>query len=393
MLLRTLAEDTPLGRFRKIERTLHEMGGSIDDYKRLDTDRLAEAIGDAREKLREQMRSVPFHSFMADPGYGRSRLKLDALIALREFKMQRDGAEDVVVGMTYYRNVREVPGEAGMLAGERCTYLGESSPKIWVPFFESARKLKIMEMLRHGTDEDFRKMYLDLADGRPIDAPVRFVAEHITGSSDGALSLMEQYADSRWDGPWPWQTTAPKRLRDMIRGEQDMRSQRLAEMRGRFDRLHARLMEGEIETAQAIMAVQDFVEDVDSMIQNLAKASGEILVNMRDQARMALGDDSAKSLEMTAQEHIGVAVDALSTLKAAMSQQLDQLKANVGGGGMPPAAAAPPAPSAMSQDLAGAPMDPAMGGDPAMGADDPSMVGDDTAAVMAPEETGERPKK
>lgn len=394
MLLRTITESTPLERFRNVEKVLTKIGGSVAQYKNFDADRLTGAIRLEEQRANGLMRTGNFHSCMQDPEYGKARLTVDALKALREYKIERDGAVELIEGLTYYRGIakQEARGRT-YVAGERCTYLGEDRPAEWVAFCDSERKLKVLEMLRHGSDSDFTTMYLTMADGRPIDAQNGFVVEHLTESTDEALDLMEEYSDSRWTGPWPWDMGAPKKLRDRIKGERQMRNSRIVEMRNRFREVYRELMEGEIEQAKVIEAGREFAEEVQGMIEDLGKASGEILVNLRDKTRTEFGEESAHQLEQSCSAQIGIAVDALSALRTAVEKQMETLEHSIGqqpgmggmgGGGMP---GADPMDAHAADAMAGA---GAGAGDPSGMPAEPGAAGMDPG-MPGPE--GEREKR
>jgi hypothetical protein len=304
---------------------------------RLDADRLSEEISKLDQSARKIVESSAFMTWMKDPAYGRAKLLSEALAALREYKEERDSRVQLREGMTYYV-ARKI---GSRIVGQRLTYMGEGRHSSWVPFDQSARKLKIMEVLRHGSDEDFSQLYHVLADGRPLEAGAGFCEEHLVESSEAAMRAMEAYCDSRWEGPWPWELPAPKKLKDQIKENRMMRQQLLAEARGRFNRIYQEVMEGEVEKAQVILAGRDIVTKIDGMIQDLGKLSAEMMTTFKDQARTEYGEAAAQQLEGSSNQKIGAAIDALGDLKSAIDTQLSNMEGGIAG--QPPAAAAPPA--------------------------------------------------
>lgn len=329
MILKNVFEGSNLTKYIGIEKTLRTMGQDIKKYRNKDSDRLREESGKSKAIADSIIREGRPHDCMKDPKYVKARLRERAFAYLANHKDLLESSVDLVPGVTYYSNIRK---SGDKVVGYRCTYLGKDRHDVleWVPFTDSVRKMKIVEVLAHGSDTDFVILYADLADGKPASAAGSFVLEHLTESSQKAMDTMARYCDTRWEGNWPWELNAPKKFRDIIKENRKMRKDRLLEMRKQFSRLHTEIFEGEVEQSEVILKGREIAQDILDMIHRLGKISAEAMTSLKDQTRTAYGEDMARSLEQISNEHVGHAVDALSELKAAMEKKTVEMKDMLG---------------------------------------------------------------
>lgn len=312
-------KETSTGKIRKISADLAHVDPKFDLklYEGKTVMALAKDIRQIRESIRKR-KEGRYGSWLTDEGYVRDTLVLEGLLAINEMKQSVMETERLTPAMTYYRNTGRYQN---MLSGERCTFLGESKVG-WVPFKQDVRDAKAFLMLRHGDQQDFKSIYMEMADGR-VDCFRNVSLEHITESSNRAKNLIEAYCDSRWDGAWPWEASAPETLKYMIESREDTRMKPVIEMQRKVAKLLREFEEGGMEQFELIGAAQDMISTVDSTISSLGKlASGGIEI----MAKTTAGQD-ASALQAALGEPLNSAVKALTDLKAAIS-------AAVEGGGM-----------------------------------------------------------
>lgn len=325
------------------------------------------------------MMAKPAGACVQDRSYVRARIKESALRALADRRKALNDSVKLVDGFTYYDRVKT---EHGVVSGLRCTYLGEGrkSAVCWSKFSDSLRKLKVMEVLAHGSDEDFCRIYVDLSDGRTDVAAKKFVLEHVTGSSEKALDEMEAYCDSRWEGPWPWQVRAPRKFRDIVRENEEMNKARILEMRTEYEGIRSSLYEGEVEQTQVIIKGREVVDNIADMITKLGKITAEAMTTLKDEVRSAYGEQIARDLEQTSNEHVGAAVDALSALKSSMEDKVKEMEEQIGS-------------DPLSSDLDD--LDDMYSGDEEMGGDDDLGAGFEDGGLGDDEDMGpsERPMR
>ena len=231
--------------------------------------------------------------------------------------------------------------------------------------------------MRHGTEVDFREIYVGMADGRP-DALNVVSMEHIIASSKEALALIEKYCDARWDGPWAWETEAPEKLKMIIERREERTMQKIEQMKQKFSRILREFDEGTMNQFEMVAASTEMMARVDSMIADLGKLSSSGIEVMA-QAK-SMGDDAlVEPLQQALGEPLNNAVTALTDLKAALTGATNSITGsgptmnNMNGGD-----------SSMDGDM-GSPMD-AMGDDPSMGnggpLDDVELGGDEEERVI-----------
>jgi len=381
--------DSAVQAFRKYEADLNLMNPELDlrGYKRMSSDQLHRVVEGLVAEERARYENDPYGSWYQDPKYVQGKVLQDALACLAEHKHEQEMNEPPLVpGYTYYRNVKQF-GE--QIQGEICHYMVEGKTTGWINFVDAVPVMKALEVLRHGDEEDFRKIYIEMADGR-VDGVVKVCVEHITESSDDALRRMEAYCDTQWSGPWPWQTPTPWKLKKLIEGKKEMHLRELHQMQEQFRTLLKEFQNQDATKWEVLDFTQDLSDKIQSMIENLARTSGEIMVKLRVQLPNAMGPQ-AQSLEQQVIEPINRAVDALSQLLSAVQQIMDQLQGQQGPGmddigglngmgdelGM--GGAADPMGGGMEDDLGGE------GGDPGL---------NDHLASVAPEDfQPERPVK
>lgn len=361
---------TPEGAFRRLRRELKTVDSSIDmsRYMAMTPRRLSEEIDRLDEEARQRIMESNYGSWLTDENYVRNKLLREALEYLVEYKQEKMAEEKMVPGFTYYRGVKQF---GNSLVGRKCHYLEEGRAADWVPFKQKAAVAKAMEVLRHGDEDDFKRIYVEMADGR-LDALDDVTLEHITESSKGALKQIEEYCDQRWEGGWPWEMAAPQTLRINIEEKREARMNKISEMQGRFAHLLDTLMEGEMEQYEVVNMARDMMNQVDNMIGDLGKISSSG-IEATAGARSMMGDDAAQSLEQALGEPVQQAAQALSSLKAAVQQAIQSLEGGAGGD--------------MGGDL-GTPGD-AMGAKPVGGGD----MADELADVNMDGTDGERPMK
>lgn len=306
-----------------IKSVVGSLGGNLDKYSGYSAERLREESKLAEAAAVARMKELPYNGHVSDAQYGAALLAAKGLSYMADLAEAKDEATRLVDGMVYYVAAEN----RGIVAGYRCMFK-ESRENCWVPFRADARTMKVMEVLKHGEDEDFTTLYLELADGRNIDAANGFVVEHITECSDEALDAMSSYCDSRWEGSWPWEQTAPRKLRRIV--ENDMANRRISDIRNRFDAEYDKLFEGEVEQSQVILLARKNIDDIEGMIADLGKLSAELMTTMRDQMNTEFGQGAGDEMEAGVADSISGAVDALSKLRSAISDGAERLEGQIG---------------------------------------------------------------
>lgn len=366
----TFLTETPDQVLAKIKSDLSFIDRSfdMDRYVGLTTRSLQQKLRESRKKI-EGMRTGLYGSWLKSENYVRETLVAEALSTLIEQKTEKMRGERLIAGATYYRDVARF---GNVLEGKYCIYLGENFTG-WMPFRETAAISKAMQVLRFGTQDDFREIYVGLADGRP-DALNEVSLSHITNSSPRALKLIEAYCDSRWTGPWPWEINAPERLKLIIETRKGTNMNNILQMQRRFARILREFDEGGMDKYAMVSAAQDMMSQVDSMISNLGKLSSSGIEVMA-QAKAAGDDGAVEPMQAALGEPLNNAVTALTDLKAALTQATSEI---TGGAPAMDSGMDDMGGDDMGGDL-GSPMD-AMGDDPM---DDLEIGGDE----------GERPVK
>lgn len=376
---------TPQSAYRKLEQDLRLLNPKIDldAYKRMTPKKLRESINRLKGECKQIVENSVYGSWLYDDGYNQKALLGEALEFMLEYKRGREESEVLVPGYVYYRAVKQF---GNIIEGERCYFVEDRNP-FWMSFRLPAAIAKAFEVMRHGTEDDFKTIYVEMADGRP-DAIDNVTLEHLTESTKEALADIDKYCDQRWEGPWPWETPAPYTLRNRIEETREKRMKTIAEMQGRIDKLIRQLNEGEMERFDMLTVANDMMKTVDNMISDIGKLSSTGIEAVAN-ARTSVGDDVASSLEQALNEPLNQAADALTQLKASVQNAVNHITSGVEGG-------------ADSMDNlgglpdVGSPMD-AMGGAPMGGGGMAPPVGQDLAGDLADVsldgEEGERAKK
>jgi hypothetical protein len=234
---------------------------------------------------------------------------------------------------------------------------------VWADFRESVPVQKAMEVIRFGSPEDFYHIYVETANGR-ADALEKVTIEHLRESSEDALAEIEAYCDSRWEGAWPWEQRTPYRVESMIEEQTNMRIAEMAMMQGRFNSLLKQLNEDDMVKYELIQAVTDMEKNVDSMVTDIAKLSAAG-IEASAKASTGLSPETGQEIEHAWQTAVNTAAQALTQVKAQLSQI--RTKVQDGTSGMGDDGLGGDDMGMMSPDQAMG--DDPMGGDP-MGMDD-----------------------
>lgn len=347
----------------------------FDSFDAMTLRGISRELSSVRESLKKRKQGT-YGSWLREEGYVRDTLVEEALQTIYEEKSGSMRKERLIPGSTYYSGVARY---GAVLEGKYTTYLGEQFTG-WVEFRETAAVAKAMTVLRHGTNEDFRQIYVGIADGC-VDALNEVSLAHIVESSTDSLKLIEAYCDSRWTGPWPWEIEAPEKMKHMIESREENKMIRITEMQNQFVKVLREFEEGNLNQYEMVGAAQEMMSKVDSIISDLGKLSATG-IEVTAQAK-ASGDDSlVEPMQAALGEPLNTAIGALTDLKASLASATSQLTGS------------------------GAPMDD-MGGDPAMGGEmgspadamgaDPMAGGDPDVDALADVDIGgddeERPMK
>jgi hypothetical protein len=322
-----------------------------------------------RLQLREQriIDESPYGSWLVDPVFMQIKMLQDGLSNLREHRLILEQSETLVPGFTYYNGIRRF---GPRIEGQMCMYLGEGRAANWINFIDSIPVMKALEVVKNGDFADFRRIYVEIANGR-ADGLTNLSIRHITESTDKALLEMETYCDARWDGPWPWEVSAPYRLGRVIEENRQMRLQSLFEMHEILNRMITEADMADQESFEIVSMVRGMSENVQGMIEKFAKLAGDAMINLRAAVMTQRGDEGAMKVEHGLTNAVNQAADALARLKVELDNLVhelgtDSMGMDMGMGGM-----------GMGDQMGGAPGGPGMGG-PEMGGD--QMGGGDMAA-------------
>lgn len=317
---------------------------------------LTKTLANITESI-DEMKTTVYGSWLNDPKYVRNTVLGEAIKILLDEKKNTVRTDQLIPGATYYTQVSQY---GDILEGKRSIYLGAKYTG-WMPFKESVAIEKAKQLLRYGNKDDFRELYVGIANGRS-DALNNISMDHIIGSSKSALKEMEEYCDSRWNGLWPWEVEAPEKLKYMIENREEKQMKRIEEMQRGLIRVLREFDEGNMSQFEMISASQEMMKRVDSMISDLGKLSSNGIEVMA-QAK-ASGDESLVGpMQNALGDPLNTAVTALTDLKAALSSATSDLTG--GGSSMNMDNPEPD----MGDDL-GTPGD-AMGDDPMGGSSDP----------------------
>ena len=352
----------PTRSFRRVEADLNRTCPDVDltRYKRMTPRGLEEALSGLRQEEQQMIQETQYGSWLSDPAFTKNKLMQDALELLQEHKEEQREQEVLVPGFTYYAGVNRF-GDS--LKGFRC-HVMEGYDLDWMPFREHIAVAKAKQVLRHGSHEQFRTIYVEMADGC-VDALEKPRVEHLTMSSREALTEIEKYCDENWSGPWPWEIPAPYTLREKIEDNRAMHAQQIREMQDEMVVLLRKLDEDDMNKFELVTMVSDMMGQVDNMIGSLGKmSSGSIEASAA--ARAAGSEEIAQGLE-SLQQNLNQVAQMLSQMKFSIQQALDSVDtsgAQMGGAQM----GAPMGGDQLGGDSLGTPGD-AMGDSP-MGMND-----------------------
>ena len=382
--------DTPQRAFRKLERDLMLVNPEVQlgQFKAMTPRSLESVLESLDGKRATILAENTYGAWLRSPKYVELQLMKEAVHFLKEYKEGKRDEEVLVPGYTYYRKIRQFGDD---LVGHRC-YFRESATPLWVPWKMNQNIAKAFEVLRHGGEEDFSRIYVEMANGR-LNALGKVSIEHLTESDATALKAIGEYCDTRWDGAWPWETPSPYTLRESIEETNEMSLQTINEMQSQFTVLLTALNEDSMDKYEVIAAAEEMAGTIEKMVEQVARLGGEGIIKLKNQIRISMGDDAAAQIEDKFLEPVRQAADALSQLQATILQTVDNLKNTDDSGGIPS--------GDMCGDL-GSPED-ALGADPMAGGDlggdlggDP-LGGDEIAGDLADASLdggdGERPMK
>jgi len=320
MFLDAINHQTPIDRFRVLETKLDAMGRDISVFRKKTAPLIRETINVLEQRINEKRFQTGFMEFMKDENYIKDIYTRDALACLLEYKSDRDASTQLIPGMTYYMARRN----GNNIVGKRCHYIMEDKA-YWSPVNEDVRIMKAKEVMQWGTTDNFRKIYFELADGRLFESTQETMLEHLTESSDSALDDIESYCDSLWEGAWPWELATPMKLQNIIKENTEMTKRSVQEFRSEFKDIIRNLNEGEIEKSAVITKMQGYIDDIDGMLEKLARTSGNLLTDVRETVRAEFGDGAADRIDSLVQDKIKGAADNLSELKSQWAQELESI--------------------------------------------------------------------
>lgn len=342
----------------------------IQHLKKLSIRELSEQQVKLEKAAKKKIMESSYGSWLKDDSYVETQLLKEFVILLKEYRQEQVKKTKLVPGYVYYKSTKQF---GPILEGQRYYHRdGDNQYRGWTKFSTPIAVAKALEVIRHGTEDDFRKIYVEMADG-DVSGLEKVNLRHITESTKSALKDIEEYCDSRWAGPWPWESNSPWLLKVRLEENRKMRNRVINEMHYQFGELLEHLFEDEMDKFELIGKSREMVAHVDKMIADLGKISGESI-----EASAAYGEH-ASQLGSTIQQPLNAAAKALSDLKAAVEQAVANIEGGEGsmGGDFD-----------MDDDL-GSPED-AMGDMPDMG-DDGDLS--DTLSDLDLEGSDERPKK
>lgn len=310
----------------KIDLSYVDASIDLDQYTMMTTNRLAQHAARLQESI-DTMKTGRYGSWLRDEAFVRDTMVLEAINTVIAEKSNVMSGERLIAGSTYYTDVARY---GQLVEGKKAIFMGAKFTG-WLAFNESAPVMKAAQVLRYGSNEDFRNIYIGMADGRS-DALNEISFQHISESSEDALELIEAYCDTRWDGPWAWELDAPEKLKLMIESREDTKMNHIQGMQRQFTKILREFDEGSMNQFEMVSAAQEMSGQVDSMITNLAKLSSSGIEVMA-QAKVA-GDESViEPLQQALGEPLNSAVTALTDLKAALSNATSDITGD--GGDMP----------------------------------------------------------
>ncbi len=316
--------DSPDVAFRNTIRDLQTMNRKIDEavFERMSIEQIDTILDRLNEQETRIIDESPYGAWFEDPKFVQIKMLQDGLQNLREHREILEENEFLVPGFTYYNDVRQFDRR---VEGQTCTYLGEGNPMNWINFIDSSPIMKALEVVRHGDVGDFRRLYVEIANGRP-DGLANVSIEHITESTDQALLQMESYCDARWEGPWPWEVPSPYLIGRIIEENKQMRQQSLLEMHEILNRMLQEMDDNGQAHYEIISMARGMSENVQGMIEKLAKITGDAIINLKAMAMSTLGDSAAMKVEHGITQPLNQCADAMARLKANLDNLVNELE-------------------------------------------------------------------
>lgn len=352
--------DSPDVAFRRTIRDLQSMNPRIDEsvFERMSVQQIDTILDRLSQREERIIAESPYGAWLEDSQFVQIKMLQDGLTNLREHREMLEETEILIPGFTYYNNIRQF---GKRIEGQTCTYLGEGRPVNWINFIDSIPVMKALEVVRHGDDSDFRRIYLEMANGR-ADGLANVSVEHITESTDDALLQMEAYCDARWEGRWAWEVQSPYRIGSIIEENKQMRQQTLTEMHEILNGLLLEFDTAGQEQYEIISMARSMSDGMQAMIEKLAKITGDGIINLKAMVMTKMGDEAAMKVEHGITQPLNQCADAMARLKANLDSLVNELSNHQPsdldqggmGGGMPGGA-----PDAMGGADMGA--DPGMG--------------------------------
>lgn len=316
--------DEPDVAFRRTIRDLQSMNPRIDEsvFERMSIEQIDTVLDRLADRECRIIAESPYGAWLADPDFMQIKLLQDGLSSLREHREILEETEVLIPGFTYYDNVRQY---GHRVEGQICTYLGEGRPANWINFIDSTPIMKVLEVVRRGDTSDFRSIYIEMSNGR-ADGLKNVSIEHITESTDKALLEMEQYCDNRWDGPWPWEVASPFRLGRLIEERKQMREQTLVEMHQILNNLLEFSDNAGQEQFEIVQMARNMSENMQAMIEKLAKLTGDGIINLKAMVMTKMGDEAAMKVEHGITQPLNQCADAMARLKANLDALVNELQ-------------------------------------------------------------------
>lgn len=368
--------DSPDVAFRQTITDLRSMNPKFDPgvFESMSIPQIDTLLERLQERERRIIDESPYGAWLSDPAFMQIKMLQDGLTNLREHIEILEETEVLVKGFTYYNGVRQF---GSRVEGQQCTYLGEGRPSNWINFIDCLPVMKALELIRHGDTNDFRRIYVEIANGRP-DGLHNVNVSHITESSDQALNEMASYCDARWDGPWPWELQPPYTINRLIEEYRQMRQQTLIEMQQVLNQMLREFDESGQEQFEIQSTARTMEETVQSMIEKFAKLAGDAMINLKAMVLTKMGDEAAMKVEHGLTQSVNATADALARLKMDITSLIADLQGHqqtdfgdMGGmGGQPD--------MGMGGEMGG----PEMGGAPGADMGAGGMPANDNAAQM-----------